>query len=84
MDGLIAMEGKGPVNGTPKKMDVVMASTDPVALDAVTCRVMGVNPNFMEHIIRAGYYGLGEYTKNRIQIVGKDIDDVRDRFEPAV
>jgi uncharacterized protein (DUF362 family) len=84
LDGMVAMEGRGPLNGTPKKMDLVMASTDAVSLDTVACRVMGVNPNFVEHIVRAGYHGLGEYTNNKIQIVGKKVEEVRDKFEPAV
>jgi len=84
LDGVVAMEGRGPLNGTPKKMDLVMASTDAVSLDAVACRVMGINPSFVDHIIRAGYHGLGEYTNNKIQVVGRTVDEVRDRFEPAV
>jgi len=34
MDGIIAMEGNGPRGGTPKKMNVILFSTDPIALDS--------------------------------------------------
>ena len=35
IDGFIAMEGRGPVNGVPIKMDTIIAGADPVATDAV-------------------------------------------------
>ncbi len=81
MDGIIAMEGSGPVNGLPKKMGLTMASTDAVALDTVCCKVMGVNPINVGHITEAGYNGHGEYSINRIRVVGQTIDSVRDRFD---
>ncbi len=81
MDGIIAMEGNGPVNGQPKKMGIIMASTDAVALDTVCCKVMGVNPISVGHITEAGYNGYGEYSINRIRVVGQSIDSVRDRFD---
>jgi uncharacterized protein (DUF362 family)/Pyruvate/2-oxoacid:ferredoxin oxidoreductase delta subunit len=41
-DAVIGMEGNGPSGGTPVKLGFVAASTDPVALDAALCRVLGV------------------------------------------
>ena len=40
MDGIIAMEGNGPRGGTPRPMNVLLFSTDPIALDA-TCGIFG-------------------------------------------
>ncbi len=66
--------------GRPKKMDIVMASYDAVALDAVACKLMGINPDAVEHIVRAGYYNLGTALLKKIQIVGEQIENVREKF----
>ncbi|MEE8168796.1 MAG: DUF362 domain-containing protein [Candidatus Hydrothermarchaeales archaeon] len=79
MDGMIAMEGDE-IKGYPKRMDLVLASTDAVALDTVCCKVMGLNPGQVEHIVKAAYYGFGESTLKRIEVVGENIDAVRERF----
>jgi uncharacterized protein (DUF362 family) len=79
MDGMIGMEGDE-TRGYPKKLDLVLASTDPVALDTVCCKIMGINPDQVEHITRAAYYGFGESTLKRIEILGEKIEDVRERF----
>ena len=34
IDGFVAMEGKGPTDGSPVKMDLIIAGKDPVATDA--------------------------------------------------
>jgi uncharacterized protein (DUF362 family)/NAD-dependent dihydropyrimidine dehydrogenase PreA subunit len=44
MDGVLAMEGSGPGNGYPKKVNVLLASVNPLALDIIACRIIGYNP----------------------------------------
>lgn len=44
MDGIIAMEGPGPGNGFPKKINLLLASTNPLALDIVASRILGYDP----------------------------------------
>ena len=44
MDGIFAMEGNGPKGGNPRKMNVLLFSTDPIALDATQCRLMNLDP----------------------------------------
>ena len=41
MDGMIGMQGRGPINGYPINLDVLLASRDPVALDATAMRLIG-------------------------------------------
>jgi uncharacterized protein (DUF362 family) len=79
LDGIIASEGRE--IRKPKEMNLIMASTDAVALDTIACRVMGINPLNVEHIYKAGYYGVGENVERNIQVVGERVEDVRDRFE---
>ncbi|MBM3138350.1 MAG: DUF362 domain-containing protein [Chloroflexi bacterium] len=62
MDGIIAMEGNGPRNGTPKAMNVLLFSTDPVALDAAVCRLIDLDPELVETLVYGQEFGLGTYT----------------------
>jgi uncharacterized protein (DUF362 family) len=49
-DGIIAMEGNGPLNGTPRRLDRVVIADDPVAADATCARLMGFDPDKIAHI----------------------------------
>src|SRR5262249_41406637 len=40
VDGIIGMEGDGPLNGTPKPLGALIMGTDLVAVDATCCRLM--------------------------------------------
>lgn len=44
MDGIMAMEGAGPGQGTPKRMDVLIGSSNPVALDVIATTIAGYDP----------------------------------------
>jgi len=44
MDGIIALEGPGPGNGYPKKVNILLASVNPLALDIIASRIVGYNP----------------------------------------
>jgi uncharacterized protein (DUF362 family) len=52
VDGIVGMEGNGPIQGTPKQAGVLVAGSDPVAVDATCCRIMGIDPT------RIGYLRL--------------------------
>ncbi len=80
IDGFVAMEGRGPVHGKPVQMDTVIASTDVVGADATASRIMGFNPNRIDHIRWADESGLG--TMNP-EVVGDSIESVKRIFERA-
>ena len=44
IDGLVGLEDFGPVAGTPKTMNLLIGGVSPVAVDAVTMRIMGLDP----------------------------------------
>jgi len=81
IDGFVGMEGKGPVDGTPVKMDVIIAGKNVVATDAVGCRVMGIDPHSIKHLCRAQEKALGNI--DNIEVVGEKIEDVARMFEKA-
>jgi len=73
MDGIMAMEGNGPRGGTPKKMNAILLSSDPIALDATVCKMINLNPEFVPTIVSGKEAGLGTYDENEIEIVGDDL-----------
>jgi len=81
IDGFVAMEGMGPVHGSPVAMDTIIAGRDVVATDAVASRVMGFDPHGISHIRKAHEKGLGEI--DNIEVVGDPIDSVRREFKRA-
>ena len=44
MDGILAMQGQGPGSGDPINLDLVLASTDHVAMDIAVCKILGIEP----------------------------------------
>ncbi|QMS84776.1 DUF362 domain-containing protein [Candidatus Xianfuyuplasma coldseepsis] len=71
MDGIVAMEGNGPRNGNPTPMNTLLISTDPVALDAVFCKLINLKPEIIPTITYGQKYGLGSY--QNIELIGDDI-----------
>ena len=49
-DGIVAMEGNGPLNGTPRPLGTIVLADDPVAADATCARLMGFDPSRIVHI----------------------------------
>lgn len=78
MDGIVAMEGNGPRSGTPKKMKVLLLSSDPIALDATVCRIINLNPEFVPTIVYGKEAGLGTYEEKDIDILGDKTEDFLD------
>jgi uncharacterized protein (DUF362 family) len=44
VDGIVGMEGNGPIQGTPKHAGLLVAGRDVRAVDATCCRIMGIDP----------------------------------------
>jgi Pyruvate/2-oxoacid:ferredoxin oxidoreductase delta subunit len=69
----MAMEGNGPRGGKPRRMNVLLFSSDPVALDATVCRMMGLNPAAVPTISLGMKSGLGHYMETEIELLGDDL-----------
>jgi uncharacterized protein (DUF362 family) len=83
MDGLVGMQGRGPINGYPIDLNVLIASRDPVALDATGMRLIGLEPLTSEHVVHAEKIGLGHLVANEITVDGP-FAEVAVTAEPAV
>ena len=84
VDGLVAMEGQGPLNGKGVEMNLVLAGTDVVAVDAVAAAIMGFAPDTVKHLRVAKARGLGECDLAKITIKGEPIEKVRKKFKAPV
>jgi len=58
VDGLIAMEGNGPSDGLPVRMDTIIAGTDPYLLDMICAEVVGMPYNEVTYLRVAEEWGL--------------------------
>jgi uncharacterized protein (DUF362 family) len=83
MDGIIGMEGRGPANGKPRRLDVVLSSRDGVALDSTAMRLVGLDPQRARHIVLAAEQGLGQMRAGEIEVDG-DWEHHQTQFEPAI
>jgi uncharacterized protein (DUF362 family) len=82
MDGIVAMEGRGPINGKARRFDVVLGSCDPVALDATAMRLVDIDPMTSRHVVWASEGGVGTIEEEDIEVDG-EFEKYRTTFEPA-
>jgi uncharacterized protein (DUF362 family) len=71
-DGIVAMEGNGPLNGIPRPLCKIVLADDPVAADTTCGRLMGFDPEKIVHI-REGSRFLGNAEPTRIDQVGDTV-----------
>src|SRR5947199_4322367 len=55
-DGIVAMEGDGPLNGIAKELHTILLSDDPVTADSILTRMLGVDPVQVVHIQEAARF----------------------------
>jgi len=80
MDGTTAGNGPGPRTMYPVVKNVMLASADQVAIDAVSARMMGFDPMSLEYIRLAHEDGLGIGDPKAIEIVG-DVDAAQENWK---
>ena len=69
-DGIVAMEGNGPLNGTPRALGKIVFADDLVAADATCARLMGLEPGRIIHL-REGSRFLGNAKSECMDQVGE-------------
>ena len=79
VDGITGMQGDGPIKGEPVSAGVVVMGVDPVAVDATSAYLMGIDGERVEYLSEAGRF-LGQHRLENIDQLGEDPDDRRTSF----
>jgi uncharacterized protein (DUF362 family) len=69
-DGITAMEGNGPLQGTPRDLGKIVLADDPVAADATCTRLMGFDPLLVLHLSDGSRF-LGNLRADRITMLAE-------------
>jgi len=80
IDGTVCGNGAGPRTMIPVIKDYLIASRDPVAVDAISAKMMGFSPMTIKKIRLAHDMGLGVGDPEQIDIIGEDISKVNYYF----
>jgi uncharacterized protein (DUF362 family) len=79
VDGIVGMEGNGPIQGTPKQAGVLVAGSGVAAVDATCCRIMGIDAAKIEYLTLArGPQNLAESSFHQ---TGETVQSVRNPFQ---
>ncbi len=79
VDGIVAMEGDGPINGTAKKTGFIVLGTDLAAVDSTCARTMDIPIDQLVYLRMAGQV-IGNINPDQIDIVGAQVDSVKQKF----
>ena len=76
VDAVVAMQGQGPINGKPKKIGALLASTDAAAVDRVCAELIGLDGQ-VEMLKAARRMGVGATELADIELVGESLERLR-------
>jgi uncharacterized protein (DUF362 family) len=81
VDGIVGMQGNGPIEGVAKKVGVLVAGADPVAVDATCCRIMRIDPMRIGYLKLASEGVEAQISERNIQQTGESIASVATPFD---
>lgn len=70
MDAIVGMEGQGPAGGKARRLGMVLASSDPAALDVVAATVIGLSPLEVYTNAAAARRGIGPGSMDAVDLIG--------------
>lgn len=79
IDGIVGMEGDGPLFGTPVPHGVLLAGADPLAVDLIGAQIMGFGAEEIEHLAIGTWAGLGQGF--HIEVRGAPLEALRRRYQ---
>jgi uncharacterized protein (DUF362 family)/NAD-dependent dihydropyrimidine dehydrogenase PreA subunit len=79
MDAIVAMEGDGPGLGTPRKVGLLLGSTNQLALDMVASEIMGIRREQNPVLVAAEKRGMAPTSIQDVDVVGEDLSQIRIR-----
>jgi len=70
IDGVVVMEGPGPIRGNPKPLGYLVSGIDPIACERICCDLIQIDPEALPILQTAKRIGFGYSDLDRIQVVG--------------
>jgi len=83
-DGIVAMEGLGPIHGKKVDLGLLISGRNPITVDAACCHIVGFNPYAVEVLWKAHQQGMGEIDPQKIQFLGEDISTIKNKFSRPI
>jgi uncharacterized protein (DUF362 family)/Pyruvate/2-oxoacid:ferredoxin oxidoreductase delta subunit len=77
MDAVVGMEGDGPSAGTPRQVGLLLAATNPLALDIVASEIIGLGRAQNPVLLEAEKQGLYPHRLEQVELIGADITELR-------
>ena len=78
VDGIVAMDGcKGPTDGIPVRMNTLIFGRDPVSVDHLVAKIMGMDPKRVRYIVEAEKRGIG---KTKYRTIGIEPKEIKRKF----
>ena len=81
IDGFEAMEGNGPVGGTPVDARIALASLDPLAMDSLATKLMGFDPSQILYLTSMAEAGMGQGDLGKIEVLGTPPEQCQFHFK---
>lgn len=76
IDGVMAMEGQGPISGKARPLGVLVAGVDPIACERVCCRIVNFNPKDLPILTTAENMHFGVSLNDSIMTVGDPVESL--------
>jgi uncharacterized protein (DUF362 family) len=80
VDGIVGMEGNGPLQGQAKQSGVLVLGDDLVAVDATAARLMMIEPRKVEYLEMTDRF-LGNISRERIELVGERLERFQQNYQ---
>ncbi len=77
VDGIMAMEKKGPSGGLPKEVSLIVGGIDGIAIDRVVAELLSVNQEDVPILRAARRLRVGEQDLSKIEITGEELSSVK-------
>jgi uncharacterized protein (DUF362 family) len=72
IDGVIAMDGPGPISGRARPLGWIIGATEPIACETICCKLVNIEPGDLPTIRTAKQIGFGCSEPKEIEILGDD------------
>jgi len=75
IDGVVAMDGAGPISGRARPLGWIIGGTEPMALETICCKLVNIKPEDLPILKTAKQMGLPCPDEDSIEILGDDFSD---------